>query len=440
MAGLVGTGSPEVVAVTTPNSAALWSDPASSASPDPVEVDTAAYASSPADVSVGLPVGLSAGPELESDMGDEGDLVSSKIPRSVPYTLGPTAATASNVVLCAPGAYCTPLTQCRTILDLLDRTCLAGDKLAQLSCGSRGSEAMVCCPPGGFSPIYMSTGAANAAPVVTTAPPAITTPDPLPHKCGTPHLYNWRSRYAGVGSQPWVARIGFKKVETGAMEYPCCGSIISERVILTAAHCALAKTATHKLSAVRVGEYDADEDPDCSTGFCARPPQDIPVDHVVVHPSYERASFRHDVALLVLKAPIAFSLGAQPICISQNVVGVVGQRAKLVGWGLAAGQRAVPGQQQQLDLPVLPLETCAQVYERVVPVTSDMLCVGGEDGHDACSGFGGAPLVTLDATGTRYYQIAMVSFGSTKCGVEGVPSVYTRVDHYAEWIRANMVQ
>lgn len=34
----------------------------------------------------------------------------------------------------------------------------------------------------------------------------------------------------------------------------------------------------------------------------------------------------------------------------------------------------------------------------------------------------------------------MVSFGSTKCGVEGVPSVYTRVDHYAEWIRANMVQ
>lgn len=65
----------------------------------------------------------------------------------------------------------------------------------------------------------------------------------------------------------------------------------------------------------------------------------------------------------------------------------------------------MPGQQQQLDLPVLPLETCAQVYERVVPVTSDMLCVGGEEGHDACSGFGGAPLVTLDATGTRYYQV-----------------------------------
>lgn len=88
----------------------------------------------------------------------------------------------------------------------------------------------------------------------------------------------------------------------------------------------------------------------------------------------------------------------------------------------------------------MPLESCAQVYERVVPVTSDQLCVGGERGRDACSGFGGAPLVALDATGSRYYQVALVSFGSSKCGVEGVPSVYTRVDHYTEWIRANMVQ
>lgn len=65
----------------------------------------------------------------------------------------------------------------------------------------------------------------------------------------------------------------------------------------------------------------------------------------------------------------------------------------------------VPGSQQQLDLPVVELQTCAQVYERVVPITSDQLCVGGEEGRDACSGFGGAPLVSLDATGSRYYQV-----------------------------------
>lgn len=78
-------------------------------------------------------------------------------------------------------------------------------RLAQLSCGTRGSETMVCCPPGGFSPIYMSTVVPP-----TTLPPPVTTPDPLPAKCGVPNLYNWRSRYSGVGAQPWAARVGFK--------------------------------------------------------------------------------------------------------------------------------------------------------------------------------------------------------------------------------------
>lgn len=99
--------------------------------------------------------GLSDGPEPSAEPDAEGlgalepeaEAVSpaSKVPRSVAYTLspaslgGPTlpaegrpaysaAYAAGNEVLCAPGAYCTPLVQCRTILDLLDRTCLSGDK------------------------------------------------------------------------------------------------------------------------------------------------------------------------------------------------------------------------------------------------------------------------------------------------------------------------
>jgi len=35
--------------------------------------------------------------------------------------------------------------------------------------------------------------------------------------------------------------------------------------------------------------------------------------------------------------------------------------------------------------------------------------------------------------------VGIVSFGSDKCGTAGVPSVYSSVHRYAEWIRKNMV-
>lgn len=39
-----------------------------------------------------------------------------------------------------------------------------------------------------------------------------------------------------------------------------------------------------------------------------------------------------------------------------------------------------------------------------------------------------------------FFQVGIVSFGSDKCGTAGVPSVYSSVHRYAEWIRNNMVQ
>lgn len=36
-------------------------------------------------------------------------------------------------------------------------------------------------------------------------------------------------------------------VATGELKFPCTGSIINKRVILTAAHCALAKAENYKL-------------------------------------------------------------------------------------------------------------------------------------------------------------------------------------------------
>ncbi|XP_054264176.1 venom protease-like [Macrosteles quadrilineatus] len=319
---------------------------------------------------------------------------------------------------CATGAKCTSLQSCRLVRTLMNKNCLASNKLRELTCGYLGDEPLVCCP--------VSAIKHDPEPVNGEA-------------CGAPLLYNWwKNNYQGVGALPFVARIGFRSKTQGTTSYPCCGSIISKRVILTSAHCALAQTAKQYVWTVRVGEYDMAKDPDCGKSFCAHPVQDILISHVVVHPGYEPKSFRHNIALLVLRHNINFSVNAQPVCLRNSPYSLVGQRAKLVGWGKTPGQLETPDEQQTVEMPILQRKKCTDVYDDVIPVTQDHLCVGGEKNKDACSGFGGAPLVYLDRTDQpKYYQVGIVSFGSDKCGVQGIPSVYSSIDKYLDWIKLN---
>lgn len=70
---------------------------------------------------------------------------------------------------------------------------------------------------------------------------------------------------------------------------------------------------------------------------------------------------------------------------------------------------ATPTKQQQLELPIIPIDKCKRLYSDSLPVTDDQLCVGGEANVDACAGFGGAPLILLDhTTHSQYYQASHV--------------------------------
>lgn len=62
--------------------------------------------------------------------------------------------------------------------------------------------------------------------------------------------------------------------------------------------------------------------------------------------------------------------------------------------------------QQQLEVPLVPLENCERIFGESVPVNEGQMCAGGEEGKDACSGFGGAPLIFY--RDGHYVQVRMI--------------------------------
>lgn len=71
-----------------------------------------------------------------------------------------------------------------------------------------------------------------------------------------------------------------------------------------------------------------------------------------------------------------------------------------------------------------------------VDVGEEQLCTTGINGSDACEGDSGGPLMRFEQGEgiPRYFLIGVVSFGPTQCGFSGIPSVFTKITNYVEWI------
>lgn len=187
-------------------------------------------------------------------------------------------------------------------------------------------------------------------------------------QCGT---YDEASKYTQLisggdkispGTWPWLVAIYRRDSKPSKLVFQCSGSLISNRLVLTAAHCFKSNTMLQSIAARKIvlafGRHDTlnweEENMVISQ-----------VSEIIIHPDYlskkDSTIFDADIAILKTKYFISYTAMIKPIClwpmsVDKNIR-LVGSNGTLVGWGQASEntEKNIP---RRLTLPVVPNKMC----------------------------------------------------------------------------------
>nr|QFZ95603.1 serine protease 2 [Lasioderma serricorne] len=231
---------------------------------------------------------------------------------------------------------------------------------------------------------------------------------------------------------PHMAALGYK-IANGVGWY-CGGGLISERYVLTAAHCLFHRDAG-PVTFVRLGDLNIQDDADDAQ------PENFTILERIPHPDYRAPLVYNDIALLRLDRDVTFSDYIKPLCLQVEHVVNTYDPLTATGWGRTEFGGQTSDILIKVKLDYFTNEECNEVFQKNskkrLPdgvIDSVQVCAGGRDERmDTCQGDSGGPLQTYSFKKKIFYLVGITSFGIA-CGTQGIPAVYTRISGYVDWI------
>ncbi|ERE79040.1 serine protease 53 [Cricetulus griseus] len=215
---------------------------------------------------------------------------------------------------------------------------------------------------------------------------------------------------AGALSQwPWDARLKHHG------KLACGGALVSEVVVLTAAHCFIGRQTLEEWSV------------DLGTG-----PEERGLKQLILHGAYTHPEGGYDVALLLLAQPVTLGPGLRPLCLPYADHQLPDGEH---GWVLGLTQGAGNSYLQTVPVTVLGQMACSRQHAAPgstgIPILPGMVCTTVVGELPQCVGLSGAPLIH-EVRGT-WFLAGLHSFGDT-CQGPSRPAVFAALSAYEDWV------